>query len=270
MSFQRYPLATVQKVSQVIREALVTPTTTPQQLISKELSQEDDTEEATLPDSLDALGDLFRLGDIPEDNLPAPNAEGRWYISTVDPAQALFKIPGLWTRAGIRLITYLQCQPDGGVGMTWALPELLSTTEYLEEAIATANGPHPPQPKGALPNVVEALEGDGSLSSFLSASIFLRELKEFGRFGKHARWTHHRFVDSLPSQVNWQWRTNAPQDFAPKVVTLPDGQVVVEFFSCRVLKPIALFRHVDRYASNSYQSQNADQVIAVAGPASGK
>lgn len=270
MSFQRYPLATVQKVSQFVRETLVTPTAIPQQSNPSGEQFKEDAEEATPPDSLDALGDLFRVGDIPEDNLPAPNAEGRWYISTIDPAEALFKLPGLWIRAGIRLVTYLQCQPDGGLGITWALPELLSTTEHLEEAIVTVNGSHPPQPQGALPNVIEALEGDGSLSSFLSASIFLRELKEFGRFGKHARWTHHRFVDAVPPQVNWQWRTSAPQDFAPKVVTLPTGEVIVEFFSCRVLKPIALFRHVDRYGTNSYQAQNADQVIAVAATAPSK
>jgi hypothetical protein len=39
----------------------------------------------------------------------------------------------------------------------------------------------------------------------------------------------------------------------------------VEFYSCRVQKPIALFRHVDRYPPNSYMANNQDQVIAVAG-----
>lgn len=262
MSFQRYPLATVQKVSQFIREALVLPTVNQ----ATDAPASDESPESLEPDSLDALGDLFRVGDTPQDSGPAPNVEGRWYVSTVDPAEALLKLPGLWIRAGIRLVTYLQQQPDGGLGLTWALPELLSTTEQLEAAIAAAKGTQPPQPRGALPTVVEALEGDGSLSSFLAASIFLRELKEFGRFGKQARWSHHRFVDQAPPQANWQWRTQMPKDFAPKVVTLPDGQVVVEFFSCRVIQPIALFRHVDRYGSSSYQSQTADQVIAVAVP----
>ncbi|MBD0267153.1 MAG: hypothetical protein ICV77_02555 [Cyanobacteria bacterium Co-bin8] len=256
MSFQRYPLSTVQKVSQFIRETLVLPAVEPSALSTTA------EPEWLQPDSLDALGDLFRVGDPAEETIPAPNDEGRWYISTIDPADALFKLPGLWTKAGIRLVTYLQRQPEGGLGLTWAMPELLSTTEHLEAAIATA-GTNPPHPVGALPNVVEALEGDGSLSSFLSASIFLRELREFGRFGNQARWTHHRFVDAVPPKANWQWRTKPPQDLAPKVVTLPDGQIVVEFFSCRVVKPIALFRHVDRYSPNSYQAQNADQVIAV-------
>jgi hypothetical protein len=266
MSFQRYPLSTVQKVSQLIRETLVLPALEPP---TPRVEQAEEEQENGIPDSLDALGDLFRVGDPLEEALPAPNAEGRWYISTVDPAEALFKLPGLWARAGIRLVTYLQRQPEGGLGMTWALPELLSTTAQLEAAIAASNGTHPPHPQGALTDVMAALEGDGSLSSFLSASIFLRELREFGRSGQHARWVHHRFVDGVPPKAHWQWRTNQPQDFAPKVVALPDGQVVVEFFSCRVAKPIALFRHVDRYGTNNYQAQTADQVIAVIAPAGG-
>ncbi|NJL44870.1 MAG: hypothetical protein HC922_02200 [Leptolyngbyaceae cyanobacterium SM2_3_12] len=52
------------------------------------------------PDSLDALGGLFRAGDLPEDQLPAPNTEGRWFVSMVDPADALVKFSGLWVRPG--------------------------------------------------------------------------------------------------------------------------------------------------------------------------
>lgn len=262
MSFQRYPLSTVQKVSQVVREALVLP---PLEQQPKPTSPDQaDADDALEPNSLDALGDLFRVGDVPDDNIPAPNAEGRWFISTFDPADTLAKLPGLWLKAGIRLVTFLQRQPQGGVGITWAIPELLSTTELLESAITNASGNVPPHPTGALPNLMDALEGDGSLASFLEASIFLREIREFGRSGQQSRWIHHRFINQAPTQVRWQWRTKEPQDYSPKVVTLQDGCVVVEFYSCRVLKPIALFRHVDRYEPNSYRVNNADQVIAVA------
>ncbi|PSN15074.1 hypothetical protein C7271_21190 [filamentous cyanobacterium CCP5] len=258
MSFQRYPLSTLQKVSQYVRSVLTVPAG-----YGKAATAIDADADFT-PDSLDSLGDLFRLGDLPEDHLPAPNQEGRWYLSTLDGADALNKLPGLWLKPGIRLVTYLQQQPDAGQGLTWAVPELLSTTEYLESAIAQANQTNqPPRPSGALPSVMGALEGDGSLASFLASSVFLREIREFGRYGKNTRWSHHRFVSDIPSKVDWQWRTQLPKDFAPKVVTLPDEQIVVEFFSCRTVPPIALFRHVDRYQPNSYQPQNTDQVIAV-------
>jgi hypothetical protein len=261
MSFQRYPLPTVQKVSQFIRETLVLPAHE-QQPVGAGVEPEDDV---PLPDSLNALGDLFRVGDAPEDNIPSPNAEGRWFVSTIDPAEALVKLPGLWIRPGIRLITYLRQDANGGMGATVALPGLLSTTEYLDDAIGKIVTPDQiPAPMGALPNLMAGIEGDGSLASFLAASIFTREVREFGRFGRYARWTHHRFVTAPPQQMPWQWRTKIPEDFSPKVVLRQDAEVIVEFYSCRVQKPIALFRHLDRYPPNSYTANNQDQVVAVA------
>jgi hypothetical protein len=258
MAFQRYPLPTVQKVSQLIRDTLVLPLPE-QQPSSAALNSDDDKE----PDSLDALGDLFRVGDVPEDNLPSPNAEGRWFVSTVDPSEALSKLPGLWLSPGIRLVTYLKQDGNGGLGVTVALPGLLSTTERLEAAIEAVTGSdQPPSPMGGLPNLMTGIEGDGSLASFLAASIFIREIREFGRFGRYSRWIHHRLVAAVPPKVAWQWRTKMPEDFSPKVVLRPDAEVIVEFYSCRVQKPIALFRHLDRYPPNSYTATNQDQVIA--------
>lgn len=259
MAFQRYPLPTVQKVSQLIRETLVLPMAeTP----VKEAAPEDSD---SVPDSLDALGDLFRVGDELEENLPAPNTEGRWFVSTLDPSEVLGKLPGLWLAPGIRLVTYLRQDKDGGMGITVALPSLLSTTERLESAIESASPDQAPSPMGALPNLMRGIEGDGSLASFLSASIFIREIREFGRFGRYTRWTHHRFVAAVPPRLTWQWRTKMPEDFSPKVVLRPDSEVIVEFYTCRVQKPIALLRHIDRYPPNSYTATNQDQVIAVAG-----
>lgn len=261
MAFQRYPLPTVQKVSQMIRGTLVLPMVDAQ---AKEAVPDDD---ASIPDSLDALGDLFRMGDDLEDNLPAPNAEGRWFVSTLDPSEVLGKLPGLWLAPGIRMVTYLRQDKEGGIGNTVALPGLLSTTERLEAAIEAATPEQAPAPMGCLPSLMGGIEGDGSLASFLSASIFIREIREFGRYGRYARWTHHRFVDAVPAKLPWQWRTKMPEDFSPKVVLRPDSEVIVEFYSCRVQKPIALFRHMDRYPPNSYLATNQDQVIAVAGAA---
>lgn len=262
MAFQRYPLSTAQKISQQVRQSLALPPLT-------ELAPAGVSQPVGPADSLDALGDLFRLGDPPTADGLAPNQAGCWYVSTINPAEALFKLPGLWLKPGIRLVSYLQRQPGSGLGATWAVPELLSTTEQLEAAINLSSPDQLPQPQGALPALAEALEGDGSLASFLAASIFVRELKEFGRSGQHIRWGHHRLIDAVPPQISWQWRSQAVADFGPRVAALADGQVAVEFFSCRVARPIALFRHVDRYGSSSYQAQTSDQVVALplaAGP----
>ncbi|MGF1571349.1 MAG: hypothetical protein ACFCVD_25285 [Nodosilinea sp.] len=264
MSFQRYPLSTIQNASQFIRQTLVLPTVEQPSRAAATEAEGGNDDDALVPDSLNALGDLFRVGDMPEDNLPAPNTQGRWFVSTLDPAEALAKFPGLWLRPGIRLVTYLRQDATGGVGATVALPGLLSTTEYLEAAIEqAAKTDQPPTPMGALPNLMAGLDGDGSLASFLSASIFLREIRELGRFGRYARWIHHRFVAEAPTQVPWDWRTPIPEDFSPRVVVRQDAEVIVEFYSCRVQKPVALFRHLDRYPPNSYTATNQDQALAV-------
>jgi hypothetical protein len=265
MSFQRYPLTAVQKISQLIRDALVLP---PDEQQPDQAAGQDSEEDENVPDSLNALGDLFRVGDMPEDKLPAPNKEGRWFVSTVDPAEAVAKLPGLWARPGIRLVSFLRQDTKGGIGTTVAIPGILSSTEQLELAIQNVTKEKPtPVPEGSLTNLMEILEGDGSLASFLEASIFMREIREFGRFGAYARWVHHRYVNAPPPKVTWQWRTKTPEDFSPKVVLRPDGEVIVEFYSCRVQKPVTLFRHLDRYPPNSYLATNQDQVIAVMGAA---
>lgn len=259
MAFQRYPLPTVQKVSQLIRGTLVLPMADAQ---TKEAPSEEDE---GVPDSLDALGDLFRVGDDLEDNLPAPNTDGRWFVSTLNPSEVLNKLPGLWLAPGIRLVTYLRQDKEGGVGATVALPGLLSTTERLEAALESLAPDQSPSPMGCLSSLMSGIEGDGSLASFLAASILIREILEFGRYGRYARWIHHRFVEAIPQKLPWQWRAKMPEDFSPKVVLRPDAEVIVEFYTCRVQKPVTLFRHVDRYPPNSYAATNQDQVIAVAG-----
>jgi hypothetical protein len=73
------------------------------------------------------------------------------FISTIDPAAVLHKLPGLQLKPKVRLVTYLQRQPQGGMGVTWALPELMSTTERLEEALAESQKQHgSPAPPGGL------------------------------------------------------------------------------------------------------------------------
>ena len=263
MALQVFSLEAAQKVCQYIRQQLVLPTTEQQPaLADREAEILYDMPE---PASLDALGDLFRVGGFGEDDLPAPNVEGRWFISTIDPAAALQKLPGLTLKPRVRLVTYLQRRNDGGMGVTWALPELMSTTEQLEAAIATAGTEQiPPHPRGALGHVMDGVTGDGSAASFLAASLLIRELKELGRSGALQRWGYHRLVAGVPPQPPWQWRSKVPQDFSPKVKILPDHSALVEFFSCRTVAPITLFRHLDQYGSGSYRPKSHDQVIALA------
>lgn len=261
MALQVFSLEIVQKVRQHIRTQLALPPTEHQPIT---YNGQADSAVSMEPASLDALGDLFRVGGFTGDDTPAPNEEGRWFVSTIDPAAAIFKLPGLAVKSGVRLVTYLQRRPEGGMGVTWALPELMSTTVHLEAAIESAgNGSIPPHPRGALGNVMEGIEGEQTPASFIAASLLLRELKELGRSGPNCRWSQHRLIASIPTKQNWQWRTKTPTDLSPKVKIQDNNVVLVEFFSCRVAAPVSLFRHLDEYNLKSYRPKPHDQVIAL-------
>lgn len=263
MVLQKFSLDVVHKVQQYIQSQLVLPPS--EQHPTTEDSERAIAVAAMEPTSLDALGDLFRVGGFGDGEGSAPNAEGRWFISTVDPAASINKLPGLSLKPGVRLVTYLQRQTNGGMGVTWALPELMSTTVALEAALdSVGDRAIPPRPKAALGNVMDGIEGDRSPGSFIAASILLRELKEFGRSGQNCRWSHHRLIATVPPNKPWQWRTQKPlTNLSPKIQIQDEKPVLVEFFTCRVVPPIALFRHLDQYPAKSYRPKVNDQVVAL-------
>ncbi|MGD1907135.1 MAG: hypothetical protein ACFB0C_14215 [Leptolyngbyaceae cyanobacterium] len=261
MSLQTFSLDAVQKLNQYVQTQLVLPASEQQPALETRAAMA--AEEPPEPSSLDMLGDMFRAGGFEEEDSPAPNTKGRWFISTIDPGAALYKLPGLSLKPGVRLVTYLQRRPDGGLGVTWALPELMSTTTHLEEALeAAGDQPTPPRPRGALGHIMDGFTGDQRPASYVSASLLLRHLKELGRTGKLRRWSHHRLIPAVPTQYSWQWKGNAPKDLSPKFKYLDEKSVMVEFFSCRVVPPVALFRHLDQYGS-AYRAKSNDQVIAL-------
>ncbi|NJL85529.1 MAG: hypothetical protein HC886_05430 [Leptolyngbyaceae cyanobacterium SM1_1_3] len=261
MSLQKFQTATAQKITQLIRAELILPASEQQPVDMFDLDSEDLPE----PTSLSELGDLFRVGGIPDETIVAPNAQGRWFLSTVDPAAAIAKLPGLAVAPGWCLVIYLYRQARAGMGATWAIPESFSTTAFLEAALRDTSAEQIPRPEAAKP-VMEALTGNFSVASFLAASLLYREIKEIGRFGKLAHWSRHRLIGAIPPNQPWQWRGKAPQDLAPKVRVLPDQPAAVEFFTCRLTPPVSLFRHVDQYAAGSYRLKSTDQSIALIPP----
>ena len=199
------------------------------------------------PESLATLSNLFRKGGITHTDGSTPNANGRWFISTVDPSAALKHLPGIALKPNYCLVTYLyrirRANASHGGSVTWAMANQLSTTSNLEAALATA-GDHntPPYPEGALLNYMTAITGNLTVGSFLIASVLQRELQEFGLCGKFHRWQHHRLIGTVPKQCHWQWRMEQPKTLAPTVYRLRNAKIVVEFYTCRTVRPIGIFR----------------------------
>lgn len=262
MSVQAIPLAAIQKIRQHIQSILALPESenSPKTWVSFEA-----VDEPPEPESLDQLSDLFLFASPIDDETPAPNIEGRWFVSSVNPGSALGKLPGLNLKPGLRFVSYLYRKKEQGIGIIWAVPEELSTTAELESVLSNGNGNDgtPPHPRGALLDFMLAVEGDRSPASFVVASLLRREFLEFGRLGKHRNWGYHRLIDSAPPQVNWKWGTSVSKDLSPKVKIFPDGKAAVEFFTCRTSAPVAIFRHLDQYPPGTYQPQCLDKPVAI-------
>lgn len=261
MSIQKISLDAIQKVRQYIRSVLTLPDAenrpTPWIAI-------DDAEEPPEPESLADLGGLFNMGGLPEELNYAPNTQGQWFVSAMNPGAPLNKLPGLRLKPGIRLVSYLYRLAGDGVGVVWAVPEALSTTAELEKVLSDSGDyDHPPEPLGALGSFMEAIEGDRSPQSFVIASVLERELREFGALGKFCDWTHHRIINAVPTQGNWYWRGEIPKDLSPKIRIFSDNKAAVEFFTCRVVPPIGIYQHIDQYPAGQYRPNRLENSIAV-------
>lgn len=263
MPIQKLPLDALQKVRQHIKSALALPEAEENPRSPLAYDADDDSEPPE-PNSLSDLGCLFSFGGPPDLETQAPNANGKWFISSLDPAAALMKLPGVKLKPAIRFVSYLYRAEQDGIGSTWAVPEALSTTASLERALtANPDRAHPPHPEGALPDVMDALEGDRSAISFVIAGLLRREFKELGARGKSAQWAHHRLINVPPPQAKWDWKVKPPQDLSPKVLIYPDQRAVVEFFTCRVTAPVAIYQHIDQFPATHYKAASVDRAIAI-------
>ncbi len=118
--------------------------------------------------------------------------------------------------------------------------------------------------------VMAMIEGDHSLMSFLHASIFMRELSEFGAMWHGCDWSMHRVVsedpstdvkrmgdfgEQDPSLFEMTWEMERPITWKPQV-TEGEGSHTVEFYSYSMLGTEGIYRHVDVYSGNDYRCES--------------
>jgi hypothetical protein len=262
MSFQKISLDTLKKVRRYIQDSLSLSETEQQ---PKHWAELDENSEPPEPESLDDLSGIFTFGGLSEEDLSSSTLRSCWFISTINPADALLKLPGLSLKPDLRLVSYLYRAGEDGAGLVIAVPEAYSTMANLEKPLQSCPDiTHLPQPDRALPQFMDAIDGDRSPLSFAIASMFRRELQEFGALGKRCQWSRHQLMDALPPQPACQWRVNPPpKDFSAKVKVLPTGQAAVEFFTYRLGNPIVIYRHLDQYPAQHYHPNSIDKPIGL-------
>ena len=177
--------------------------------------------------------------------VPRKGPEG-WSKSKVDPMKILSLFSTIHLKKGFVLHAYQFRSGGNGNGVVWAMPKGLGfpppqKCQKLEDRFLK-----PPKPQGALDNIMEAIEGDGTPKSYILASIFTREIAEFGAVWHGCSWSIHVILGSDPwnssqnstlrnsldghfnKQSEWEWLELKPLDWRPEVCE--DNNIVTVSF----------------------------------------
>lgn len=205
-------------------------------------------------------------------------AEG-WSRSPRDPTGVLARFRSLKLRPGYVLRAYQFREGGNGNAIVWAMPH---DTPFPEPEFCTTMTDQflePPRPPGALDDVMEAVDGDGTPWSYLAASLFAREIAEFGAIWHGVSWGTHRILDEDPlleasgvrershsvdtprDPASFRWRCRRPQAWPPSVEMRPRS-VVVTFHSFSALEVEAIYRHVDQFRRGRYTFRTRSTTVA--------
>jgi hypothetical protein len=194
-----------------------------------------------------------------------------WRKSPVDPSALLNVFAALRLRHGYALRAYAFRDDGNGNAFVYATP-VDSAFAEPEDCLRDPNRfLAPPVPPGALSDVMEAIDGDGSPLAYLSASLFARELREFGAQWHGCDWNTHTILGenpltgSAPEMMTvdadqWTWIEAAPVCWLPTVVSA--HPVGVCFYTHTALDVERIVRHVDRFERNSYRFETEETDIA--------
>lgn len=159
--------------------------------------------------------------------------------------------PGIQIIKGFVLRAYVFRNGLNGMGVVWAMPEDSpfpepDECERLDDIFKS------PKPSNALP-VTEVVEGDGSPLSYISTSIFVREMLEFGAHWHGESWSYHEIVGRRRKEWrDFEWFEDV-RDLRPRVVM--GEKVTVEFYTYSEYVSRAVYRFRDTYHRYRFESE---------------
>ena len=220
-----------------------------------------------------------RAGDADHpDPPPSGKLSDGWSASSYKADKLLRVFDTLWLKAGFTLHAYEFQSGGGGNGVIWAVPAdapLVAPEDCPRIEDAWLQPPRPPQ---AVP-LMQAIEGDGSPWSYLSASILSREAAEFGAIWHGCVWSDQAILSKPPRQAegedasydpmkpnrdapvsNWTWRGTAPRTWKPAYAERGTTREVV----LHIHNPIGreeIYRATDTYPVGSYDGRTETTVL---------
>ena len=210
--------------------------------------------------------------------VPENVAEG-WSISKVDPTPLVPLFKTLKLKRGFVLRAYQFADGGNGNGIVWALPQDADFPDPNEALKERFGFPRPPKPNRALDNYMEAIEGDGSAFSYISASILKRELQEFGALWHGCDWSMHTVLGADPwagvsgvddedmhhapskPETEWRWDGRRPTDWRPRL-SIADGKIKVIFYTYSPMGKEGIYEHIDEFRPGEYRFTTSRKKLA--------
>ena len=160
--------------------------------------------------------------------------DGHWSFAHGQASDLLGVFDTLWLKPGFVLYAYAYREFHGGNGWIWAVPT--DRVPVVSPEGPTRQDQRIEPPPAAVP-LMQAIEGDGSPWSYLSASILYREAAEFGAWWHGCDWSVHTILSMPPRQTddpdapddaseltddgpvgNWTWDGSVPEIWEPTFV----------------------------------------------------
>ena len=201
-----------------------------------------------------------------------------WSASACRANELLRVFDALWLKPGFALHAYEYRIGGNGNGIIWAVP---TDAPLLAPGDCPGNDDvflRPPQPPRAVP-LMQAIEGDGSPWSYLSASILSREAAEFGAIWHGCVWSDQTVLSKAPRQAdgletedrarkltgdapvsNWTWCGAVPPLWKPTYADKGTTRQVV----LHIHNPVEreeIYRATDTYPAGSYDGETETTVL---------
>lgn len=203
-----------------------------------------------------------------------------WCISEVDPTNVLKVFGALRLKEGYALRAHQYREDGNGDGLVWAMPvdaPLLDPGNCCSERRRLH--PHALRPAEALSNLMDAIQGDGTPWSYLEASLFAREIEDFGVFwqgcskeadvilGADPFCTGQQasIVGPTPDGDAWRWNEPKPTSWEPSFEQTNET-VRIRFYTYRRVGRENIFRTVDAFRLGQYAFQTEGTKVAVGMP----
>ena len=225
------------------------------------------------------VGEINRLRRRAQAAVPHTTAPDGWSISPVDPMQLLAAFETLRTRPGFALRAYVYREGLDGNGVVYATP-IDEAQPLPEDCPSLDEFLRPPKPAGALDNVMQAIDGDGSSFSYMSASLLAREMGEFCASWHGIEWGMAKILDRRPPELEkytgvqmselaemsspWMWCGPPPRSWRPQVTQTADG-VEVSFCVMNCVGARVITRLTDTYQGRQYTFATTEETIAFGG-----